>query len=360
MRSVTPGFEPDDVVDITIDLELAATGAGTGSRATFARIVELAEQMPGVESATLTAVVPLSGSNMETRVLPEGMTIASRRDAPSTYFHVVGERYFSTMRIPLRRGREFTRSDRTGSQQIAVISETAARRLFPDGDALGKRIHFGAADGPLFDVVGIARDVNYKMPGEAPQTVVYVPHAADPRTEMTLQLRTKASLADTRRAVWDMLRVAVPALPPPPVNRMSDDMAVTLLPVRWGATLLGVFGLLALLLAAAGIYGVASYSVARRTREIGIRAALGATTAGIVRMVLWENSRRVVIGAVFGLSATIAVSSGLKRVLYGVQPMDPFVLAGVTLIITTVAVVATLAPARRAARTNPVSAMRTE
>jgi predicted permease len=361
LRAVDPGFRADDIVDVAIDLGLAGQSGGVDDRATtFARIVEAAKEVPGVDGVTLTAIVPLSGNNMETRVLPEGMSVASRRDAPATYFHTVGEDYFSTMRIPLRRGREFGRDDRAGSARIAVISETAARRLFPSGEALGKRFHWGAADGPLVEVVGVAPDVAYVMPGEAPKSVVYVPFAQEPRREMVLQLRTKAALPETRRAVWEKLRTILPALPPPPVTRMVDDMAITLLPVRWGAILLGAFGTLALMLAAAGIYGVAAYSVARRTREIGIRAALGATRARLVRMVLWESGQRVGVGAAVGLLVTIAASAALSRVLYGVQPMDLVVLGGVAGIIATVAIVATLAPARRAARTDPVAAMRTE
>ena len=358
LQRVDPGFEPEGIVDMTVDFGL--TGRGIDSPTAFASILENAAALPGVQSATMTAVVPLSGSNMETRVLPLGRTVASRRDAPSTYFHVVAPRYFETMRIPLQRGREFLHSDRDGAPRVAVISETAARRLWPEGDAVGKRFHWGAADGEIVEVVGIARDADYVMPGEDPKTVIYVPFAQELRREMTVQLRTSANLATTRRALWDMLRATVPSLPPPPVTRMVDDMAVTLLPVRWGAVLLGAFGGVALLLAAAGIYGVASHSVARRTREIGIRAALGATRSRLVRMVLWESGRRVAVGAVVGLLATIAVGAGLQRVLYGVRPLDPIVLGGVALIIGAVAVLATLVTAGRAAGADPVTAMRTE
>jgi predicted permease len=362
MRTVDPGFRADGILDVTIDLALAGRMDSATRVATFTRIVESARELPGVERATLTAIVPLSGSNMETRVLAEGKSVASRSDAPSTYFHVVGEGYFSTMDIPVR-GREFGRDDRGSASAVAVISETAARRLFPQGSALGKRFHWGGADGELLEVVGVARDADYVMPGEAPRMVVYVPFAREPRAEMVLQLKTATNLTTvetTRRAVWDLLRGVVPTLPPPPVTRMMDDMAITLLPVRLGALLLGAFGALALVLAAAGIYGVAAYSVARRTREIGIRAALGATRTRLVRMVLWESGRRVGVGAVAGLLVTLAVSAALSKVLYGVQPLDLFVLGGVAAIMTAVAIIATLAPAGRAARTDPVKAMRTE
>jgi predicted permease len=358
MRGVDPGFHAEGIVDADVDLGLL--GAGVDRPAGFRSILTGASAIPGVESATLTAVVPLSGSNMETRVLPAGESVANPHDAPSVYFNVVGPGYFATLRTPLRRGREFVDGDRPGAPRVAVINETAARRLWPTSDAIGQRLHWGAADGPLVEVVGIARDADYVMPGEVPKATVYVPFAQEPRGEMMLQLRTTMSLAAARRAVWALLHDAAPTLPPPPVARMADDMAITLLPVRLGAALLGAFGGLALVLAATGIYGVASYSVARRTREIGIRAALGATRVRILRMVLLESGRSVAAGASIGLASTIAVAFGLSRVLYGVHALDVVVLGTVVLVMTSVAVLATLAPAARAARVDPVLAMRAE
>jgi ABC-type antimicrobial peptide transport system permease subunit len=151
-----------------------------------------------------------------------------------------------------------------------------------------------------------------------------------------------------------------PALPPPAVVAMTDEMAITILPVRAAATLLGSFGALAMLLAAAGIYGVASYSVARRSREIGVRAALGATRGQLIAMVLWESGRRVGIGAIAGVALTIGVGVALSRVLYGIRAVEPIVLLAVPVFIAFVAVAATLAPARKAAKANPVAAIRTE
>ena len=357
-RSVDPGFRADGVVDATVDLGLLPPAQDKA--AMLANIVNAAARMPGVRSASLAAVIPLSGSNMETGFAPEGMTVRTRREQPYVYFNVIGPRFFETVRQSLVRGREFLPTDAKGSPRVGIINEAAARHYWPTGDALGKRFHFGSATGPLTEVVGIVRDANYVMPGEAPKVTVYVPLAQDPREEMTLLLRTSGNLASTRRAVWSLLHDVAPTLPPPPVVHMSDDMAITLLPVRLGAGLLGSFGVIALVLAAVGIYGVASYSVSSRRREIGVRAALGATRARLVRMVLWESGRRVGIGAAIGLIVTIAIAFGLNRVLYGIQPLDPLVLGSVAFLIALVAVVAALIPARRAAGADPVSAMRTE
>jgi predicted permease len=370
-RGVDPGFNAQGIIDTEIDLRLVASAVmDTGEAAaalraaqraeTFNAVLRRAALLPGARSATYAAVVPLGGSNMETVIAPEGMKAASRRDYPRVYFNVVAPRFFETLRTPILRGREFLDSDNASAPRVAIINESAARRLWPDGDALGKRFHWGSVDGPTAQIVGISRDANYVMPGESPKTTVYVPLAQEPRTDITLLISTSADLVTTRSAVWAMLREVVPTMPPPAVSRMTDDMAVTLLPVRMGAALVGAFGLIALILASAGIYGVAAYSVASRTREIGVRAALGATRQRIVRMVLWESGRRVAIGAVIGLIATVGVGFGLSRVMFGVRPVDPVVILGVAAVISAVALLATLAPARRAAKADPVVAMRAE
>jgi predicted permease len=357
-RTVDPGFRAEGIIDVNIDLGLL--GGRADAPTIFARILRETSAMPSVKSATLAAVVPLSGSNMESRAVPEGAVAGRDRRAGSmVYFNVVAPAFFSTLQTAILRGREFAETDGATSTPVAVVNETAARRLWPNGDALGRRFRWG--DDRLYQVVGVARDANYVMPGEAPKATVYLPFAqAEHRSEMTLQLRTSADLTTTRQAVWALVHDAVPQLPPPPVVRMADDMAITLLPVRLGAALLGTFGALALVLAAAGIYGVASYSVSRRTREIGIRAALGATRTRIVRMVLWENGRRVAAGTAIGLGVAILIGVGLSSILYGVRPVDPLALGGVAVAIAIVAAAASIGPARRAANADPVRSIRSE
>jgi predicted permease len=357
-RNVDPGFRADGVVDASIDLRMLPKDVDRTP--IFTAIMQRINMLPGVHSAALTAIVPLAGSNMETSILPEGMNVASRREAPHVYFHVIGPRYFRTLETPIIRGREFTDADKDGAPDVAIISESAARRLWPNGDALGKRFKWGGVDGKLTEIVGIAKDANYVMPGEAPKTAVYVPHAQHMRDEMVLQLRTAAGVAATRKAIWQIMHELAPSLPPVPVVSMTDDMSITLLPVRAGALLLAVFGAIALVLASAGIYGVASYSVTSRSREIGVRSALGASRGRLLRMVFGESLRRVGVGAAIGFAATIGVGVLLSKVLYGVHAFDPLVLASTAGIITVVGALATLAPARRAAKSDPVIAMKAE
>ena len=358
MLVVDTGFTAQGIVDVELNLSLAGK---TGThRQVFASIAREAAKLPGVASVTYAAVVPLSGSNMEMRIMPEGMKAASARDYPSTYFNIVGPNYFATLRTPLLRGREFAESDRDGAPRVAIANETAARRWWPSGDPVGKRFRLGAVDGDLIEIVGLTHDAAYVMPGETPKPTIYLPLAQDDRSEAVLMMRTNADVGTVRRVVWSMLRVIAPELPPPPVTRMTDDMSITLLPARAGGALLSAFGVIALVLAACGIYGVASYSVLSRTREIGIRAALGATRRQLIRMVLTESGRRVAIGALIGVVFTIGIAALLSRALYGIDAIDPLVLGAVLAVIAAVTALAALGPARRAARVEPAIAIRSE
>lgn len=357
MRGLDPGFRVSGVIDVPLDLDMAGV-SDTTSMAVFARVQQRVRGLPGVRSATLAAHAPLSGSNMETSVAPEGMTAASRFDYPSTYFNVVTPGYFETLGIPLRAGRPFLDTDGASAPRVAVVNETAASRWWPGQQATGKRFRWGGAEGPLVEVVGVARDADYNMPGESRNAFVYMPLAQERRTEMLLQLHASSNVSSIRDALWELLREEVPALPPPAVTAMREDMAITLLPVRAGASLLGALGLVALLLAATGIYGVTAHAVARRTREIGIRAALGAGRAQLLRMVVGDSLRPVFAGLAVGLALALLAALGLSRVLYGIHPLDPVVLPAVALTLLLVSVVASFAPARRASSVDPVIAMR--
>jgi len=358
MRDVDPGFRVAGMMNVPVDLSLVKGEEDVHQRS-FAALLERVRGLPGVTGAALAAQVPLSGNSMETPAAPDGALGESGR-IPSVHFNIVTPGYFETLGIGLREGRDFARTDDALAGRVVIVNETAAQRWWPGQAALGKRVRWGEADGPLLEVIGVVRDARYVTPGEEPRVFVYVPLAQSSRPDMTLHVHTRAGFTATRDALWSILHAELPALPPPPVTSLDSDMSVTLLPVRAGAALLGALGLVALLLAATGIYGVTAYTVARRTRELGIRAALGAGHTRLVRMVVRESLRPVTIGLAVGVLLSLLVAFGLSRVLYGVRLLDPAVLPLATLVLALVAVLAALAPAWRAASIDPLVAMRTE
>jgi predicted permease len=281
---------------------------------------------------------------------------------PRTYFNVVGPRYFETMRIPLLRGREFSDADRDGAPRVAIVNETMAARRWPGESPIGKRVSIEGPAGPFAEVVGVAKDIRYNSLGETPPAFLYLPLEQLYRDEMVLHVRAApgARPATVGTAVAAALRAMDPTLPPAVVKGVGEDQAVALLPARVAAALLGTFGALALLLAMVGIYGVTSYAVARRTREIGVRTALGARAGDVLRAVLGEAMRRVGLGAVVGLLLGVGVSRLLKTQLYGVGVVDPVTFVVTPLVLAAVALVAALVPARRAVRVDPMVALRAE
>lgn len=356
---VDPGFRGEQIVDVAIDMRLLAASSDD-ERVVFDRLLTAVRSMPDVQSAALSAVVPLSGSTMETGFAPEGITAGTEAALRMSAFNVVSDGYFETMSIPLKSGRGFDNTHQKSTARVAIVNETAAQRWWPGEDPIGKRLRFGGIEGEAMEVIGVARNIDYNMPGEADRTFVYVPLAQQHNSDMMLQLRTVSALHALRERLWDAVRTIAPALPPPAVTRMTDDMAITLLPVRIGTFLLAVLGSIALLLAATGIYGVTAYAAARRTREIGIRSALGADRGRLMRMMIAVSLAPVARGALVGLVLSIAAAYGLSRVLYGVQPLDPIVMPGVVLLLALVAVAASIVPARLASLVDPVVAMRAE
>lgn len=362
LRSISTldsGFRADSVLNAPLDLGLTSKDERV-RLAQFARVLQRVNELPGVQAATLASLVPLAGSNMETRIAPEGMTAATRFDYPSTYFNVVADGYFKTLSIPIQAGRPILDTDAATAPRVAVVNETAAHRWWPNESAVGKQFHWGGAEGPLVQVVGIAKDADYNMPGEARKAFVYMPFAQETRSDMILQLKTGSSLATVREAIWKILREEVPSLPPPSVVRMHDDMALTLLPVKAGGMLIAVLGGVALLLASAGIYGVTTYAVARRTKEIGIRAALGANRSKLLQTITGETLRPVMIGGVVGIGLASLAAFGLGRVLYGVHTFDPVLLSTVVLLLGAAAFAASIVPAWRAATIDAMRAIRSE
>jgi predicted permease len=369
-QSIDPGFNADKILDAQLNINLLRYTKAQG-REFYRQVIERIEALPGVESASLARVVPMSGSGRTSSFLIQGqpgLDNVSRSegtgpDVDNQYTvntNVIGLKYFSTMGIPLLRGRDFTGQDNEGAPLAAIVNEAFARRYFDDEEALGKRLSFRGAQGPWAEIVGVARDIKYRTLGETPRASVYVPLLQNHETGMALHVRTIGDPVSVAGAVRREVQALDQNLPVTNLQPMSAVLGSSLFAARMGAVLLAIFGLLALLLAAVGLYGVMSYTVARRTREIGIRMALGAQTGNVLRLVLKEGMVLVGGGVAAGLIAAAAVTRLLASFLYGVSPLDAATFAAIPLVLALAALLATYLPARRAAKVDPMIALRYE
>ncbi len=359
-RTLDPGFEPEGVQTAGFDVRIQGYDEARGRRF-FEELTGRVSALPGARAVSLVRNVTLGGGNMETRVRVEGREPPDGRGSFGTDFNVVTPNYFATLGIPLVRGRDFNASDREGSPLVAVVNETFARRFWPGEDPLWKRFRFSQEGEPV-EIVGVARDGKYRSLGEDPTSYLYLPFAQNYQTQMTLHVRAASPeegaglLAAVRREVAAM-DASIPLLDAMP---LTDAISTSLLPIRMAATLAGLFGLAGLLLAGVGIFGVVSFSVAQRTREIGIRVALGAQGRDVLRLVIRQGMMLALVGVAVGLAAAFAVSRLTSSLLYGVSPSDPATFAGVALLLAAVAFVACYVPARRATKVDPMVALRYE
>jgi predicted permease len=258
------------------------------------------------------------------------------------------------------RGRDFAETDRKGAPGVVALNETLARTLWPGEDALGKRVSISGPEGPFLEVVGVARDGKYRSLGEPPHPYVYQPLLQSYDPKMTLVVRTTAEPQSVATAVREQIRALDANLPVADVKTFRDQLDLSLFPSRVAAWTLGGFGVLALLLAVIGIYGVVSYSVAQRTREIGVRMALGAKERDVLRLVLGEGLFVIAVGLALGLLLAIASTRVIVGFLYGVGATDQVTFIGVPLLLGFIALVASYIPARRATKVDPLVALRYE
>jgi len=372
-QQIDPGFNPENALVMRLNTNLLRYTKPQGQEF-YRQVIERIEALPGVQSATLTSAPPLNGSRHQTSVVVEGQEGGDSSSATSsagagaiaesrrntTLTSSIGLRYFETLQIPLLRGREFTTQDREGAPGVAVVNETFVKRYLAGQDPIGKRIRLSGAKDPWLEVVGLARDSKYLTLGEAPAPFVYQPIAQRYESGVSLIMHTKTDptnfLAPVRREVQAIEK----NLPITDIRPMTELLGNSLYAARMGAGLLGVFGLLALLLAAVGLYGVMAYSVTRRTREIGIRMALGAQKSDVLRLVLYEGMALVGVGILLGLLGAFALTRLLASFLYGVSTTDPSTFISIAVFLAAVALLASFIPARRASKVDPMIALRYE
>jgi predicted permease len=324
----------------------------------FREAIERARTVPGVEAAAVATNFPLNAGFQGT-VFREGEIEDPNRRGTLCHFDIVTPEYFDTLRIPLRRGRLLTEFDRPGSTAVVVINEATARLLWPGQEALHKRLTYYGNPVP-FEVVGVVADSVIAAIGEDPQPAIYYPIRQRYSPAASFQVRTSGS----PKAVIGAMRAAIqpidPNLPLTNFQTIGELIDQGLWAPRMGATLLGVFGLLALTLATIGIYGVMAHSVTQRTAEIGIRISLGANKLQILKLILGRGMLITVVGAGIGVIGFLFLAPVVARLLFGVDARDPLTVGGVTLLLAAVALVACYVPARRAMRVDPIIALRYE
>jgi predicted permease len=355
-RELDPGFVADGVVTLPIDVSLGRYDELRG-RDYFERLLERLRSTPGVQDAALANLVPLTGSNRGSAVQPADADSGDPAAFREANFNTITSGYFATLGLPLRAGREFTAEDGAGSPLVTIVNETAARLLWPDEPAVGKVLRVWDDGMPELTVVGVAADARYNSLGEGPTVFLYLPLGQDYRANMVVHARVAASAAARVREAAASLD---PSLPVPAVRPITADMAVALMAARIGAGLLGSFALLAVLVAAIGVYGVTAYMVARRTAEIGLRTALGGTRVSVLRLLMLDTMRLVVVGLALGMLGGAALGRLIASQLYDVSPLDVPTFLLVPALVTLVAVTASLLPARRGLALDPTLALRRE
>jgi len=359
-RVIDPGFPTAGLVDAAVDLQSRQLSP-EASAAFFDRLLERARALPGVRDAALAELVPLGGSNMEVVGYVEGAPDPRRPDGRrNIYFNTVSDGYFATMGIPLKAGRDFTEADGVAGPDPALVNEAFARREFPHESPIGKRVRRGSEADRAWTIVGVVGEVRHDGLDRPPRAEIFIPHAQAPFAAMTFVAR----VAGDPRAMLPMLKAQVHAVDPGQaiyrIATADELVSKSLLERRFTLTLLAGFALLAMVLAATGIYGVISLATTQRTRELGVRLALGADRREILGMVLRQGLALTVVGVAIGLVAALAGARALAGFLYGVAPNDPFTLGAVALGLMLVAMIACALPARRATRVDPLTALRAE
>lgn len=357
LQHVDTGFRKDHVLLMSIRPELSNYD-GPRSAQLYRELYRRFSALPGVKSATLCGDTPLGGVSYTAYASVPGAT-ARQSERMIASVNAVGPRFFETMGIPLLAGRDFNSRDDDRAPQIAVISERIANTLFPNENALGRRIEIG---GSSMEIVGLAKETRYNGLREPPSPMVYRPYLLMPHTweELFFGIRTIGNPQSLMSLVRRELREAAPDVPVFSLTTLDEQVKAGLVRERMVSTLSGWFGVFGLLLASIGLYGRLAYAVAERTREIGIRLALGAQPGTVMRTILREVLKLVLCGVVIGLPLAVASARSMRTLLYGVAPFDPSTLAAVVIVIALVAVVAGYLPARRASRVDPMVALRYE
>jgi putative ABC transport system permease protein len=361
LTSVDPGFDPRGVLTVTVPLAGPRYSTDEQRASFFQQLTTRVSSLQGVKSASAINHLPLGGDVWSFSFTPEGRPAPPSSEQPSAVYRVARPDYFRTMGAALLKGRDFTERDVATSPGVVIVNEALARQQWPGEEPLGKRITVGGGGINPREVVGVVKDVKQGEWSAEPKPEVYLPHsqAAAPRS-MALVLRASSDPSmiepEVRREVWAIDR----DLPVSQVTGMEEVVADSVGQQRFNTLLIGAFAAAALILAAAGVYGVMSYAVAERTHEIGVRMALGARGRDVLGMVIGQGLVLTLCGLALGLAGALALARVMTSVLYEVSPTDPLVFGGVVGALTLSALAACYVPARRATKVDPMLALRHE
>jgi len=362
VQQVEPGFVPQNV----LSMRLAVIGPAYADEARrlgfYQQLWDRVRALPGVESAGGVSVLPLAGGIGWGGITIEGYDSAAGQSAIQADQRIATVGYFETMKVPLIRGRFFNEQDKKDSQPVVVIDENMARTYWPNNDPVGKRLKRGGAnsDAPWLTVIGVVGSVKQYALDTDSRVALYTPHLQTPSSVMYVAVRTTSDPASIAAAVTREVRALEPNAPVFDVKTMEQYLSESLARRRFAMFALGLFAVVALLLAGVGIYGVMSYTVAQRSREIGIRVALGAQTSDVLKLVVRQGMSLTGIGVGAGLVVAVAATRLMASLLFGVRATDPITFGGIALLLAIVALLACYLPARRAAKVDPMIALRYE
>jgi predicted permease len=354
-EALGPGFAPEHAVIASVDVGLQGYDENKG-QSFYRELLDRVRALPGVKSATLSSPLQLSLNTNTSWVFPEGIPRPPVGEMPDAIVERVGPDYFATLGTPLVAGRDISEKDKAGAPMVAVVNETFARRFWPGQNAVGKRFHDGGER--LIEIVGLARNGIYRNYGEGPTLVVFFPIAQWYSPDAVLVVRTPSDPRSAIAAIRGEAQALDPRLPIFDAKTLEHHLDVPLFPLHAAAVAVGSFGVLALILATIGIYGVMAYSVSQSKQEIGIRMALGALPGDVWRMVLRTGIAITSGGMAIGLAGAFGVSRVVGNLLYGVSSTDPMTFVLISLLLGGVALVACFVPARRATKVDPVVAIR--
>ena len=359
---VNPGFRTDHLLGLDLTVPVYKYDTDAKLRALLNGILDRTRSLPGVSSASAVFCPPINGDCWGSIFIIEGSPVPAIADLPHTVWNVADPEYFRTMGVPLLRGRWFSATDTADSPSVIVINQAAAKYLWPNQNPLGRRIKQGYPNskGPYREVIGVVGNLKQDGLDQPELPEIFEPESQNPMSSFTLFVRTGTDPASMAGAVEGAIRSVDPDQAVFNVKPVDQYLADSVGSRKFLTLLLGIFGVLALALAAAGIYGVISYVVSQRTREFGIRLALGAQTRDVLGIVLGQGARLAAAGVVIGLALAFALTREIASLLFGVGATDPWTFAGVAAVLVGVALLACFIPARRATRVDPIVALRYE